>query len=86
MALRATLVAACIYLGVFHVVIASDDSAFAELGLAQTLDAQDEEIRLLAGRHSAVDQAGRLSERPLSPSPEGDASLQGWQGVKRRRR
>ena len=47
MALRATLVAACICLGVFHVVIASDDPAFAEVGLAQTLDAQDEEIRLL---------------------------------------
>jgi hypothetical protein len=46
-AFRTTLIAAYMFLGVFHVLMASDGPVFGEAGLAQALDAQDAELRLL---------------------------------------
>ena len=70
-AFRTTLIAACIFLGVFHVVMASDGPVFGEMGLAQALDAQEAELRLLRQELDCLKL--QMQSGPIAEKQEGDS-------------
>ena len=65
-AFRIIFIAACMFLSVFHVVMASDGPVSGQMGLAQALDAQDAELRLLREELDCLKmqmQSGGIAEK-----------------------